>query len=238
MPPPTPTPTPLSAGAAASTCSAAIHPIANSPTMATRAMRAPLVGMWSVRAAGGVRLAVVASSKQLHNSRPRLAHCSPTACAGDHSSSSSSYASSSNGSSTGGGDRFTVTTPLYYVNAGAVDRPQHRLYLLLLLPTQTTDWLVTLLAFSTAPHMGSAYPTIAADALARYHRLRGADVAFVTGTDEHGEKIALAAAARGMEPKQHCDDIAASYQALWRDVRAGSGRLTASSRCAQPLALL
>ena len=66
--------------------------------------------------------------------------------------------------------------------------------------------------------MGSAYPTIACDAMARYHRLRGRRVAFVTGTDEHGEKIALAAAKRGMEPKAHCDDVAAAYKALWKEV--------------------
>lgn len=75
--------------------------------------------------------------------------------------------------------------------------------------------------------MGSAYPTIAADAVARYHRLRGRPVTFITGTDEHGEKIALAAAKRGMEPKAHCDDIVDSYKALWKDVRvvgAGVGR--------------
>ena len=66
--------------------------------------------------------------------------------------------------------------------------------------------------------MGSAYPTIAADAIARFQRLRGRRVAFVTGTDEHGEKIALAAAKRGMEPKEHCDDVVASYKQLWKDV--------------------
>ncbi|PSC70792.1 methionine-tRNA mitochondrial [Micractinium conductrix] len=66
--------------------------------------------------------------------------------------------------------------------------------------------------------MGSAYPTIAADAVARYHRLRGRPVTFITGTDEHGEKIALAAAKRGMEPKAHCDDIVDSYKALWKDL--------------------
>eukprot|EP00798_Chlamydomonas_sp_ICE-L_P023172 gene23172-30383_t len=81
---------------------------------------------------------------------------------------------------------FTVTTPLYYVNA--------------------------------APHMGSAYPTIAADTLARYQRLRGKRVRFVTGTDEHGEKIALAAAARGMSPQEHCDDIVTEYKKLWEQL--------------------
>lgn len=68
--------------------------------------------------------------------------------------------------------------------------------------------------------MGSAYPTIAADVLARFHRLSGRPVRFVTGTDEHGEKIALAAAKRGMQPQEHCDDIVASYKHLWKLVRA------------------
>ena len=66
--------------------------------------------------------------------------------------------------------------------------------------------------------MGSAYPTIASDAVARFQRLQGRQVAFVTGTDEHGEKIALAAHKRGMAPKEHCDDIVASYKGLWQQV--------------------
>lgn len=115
------------------------------------------------------------------------------------------------------GETFTITTPLYYVNA--------------------------------SPHMGSAYPTIAADAIARFQRMKGnqvghltlfpkrttsmhyppgpflkrafslflaqspkvyrfihsvqPQVSFVTGTDEHGEKIALAAASKGVSPKEH-----------------------------------
>lgn len=63
--------------------------------------------------------------------------------------------------------------------------------------------------------MGSAYPTIAADAAARFQRLLGKRVRFVTGTDEHGEKIAAAAAKREMSPQQHCDDIVQQYEALW-----------------------
>jgi hypothetical protein len=70
------------------------------------------------------------------------------------------------------------------------------------------------------PHMGSAYTTIAADVIARFQRLRGRRVTLVTGTDEHGEKIAAAAAAKGQAPKQHCDGIVAAFQDLWRLVRA------------------
>ncbi|KAH7293502.1 hypothetical protein KP509_28G028400 [Ceratopteris richardii] len=68
------------------------------------------------------------------------------------------------------------------------------------------------------PHMGSAYPTIAADALSRFQRLQGEKVIFVTGTDEHGEKIALSAAAKGRVPKEHCDIISEDYQSLWKDL--------------------
>lgn len=64
--------------------------------------------------------------------------------------------------------------------------------------------------------MGSAYPTIAADAAARFQRLQGKKVAFLTGTDEHGEKIALAAAKNGLTPPEHCDKIVEEYKALWQ----------------------
>ena len=66
--------------------------------------------------------------------------------------------------------------------------------------------------------MGSAYTTLAADAIARYQRLRGRRVTFVTGTDEHGEKIAEAAARKGQAPQEHCDAVVASFKALWDEV--------------------
>ena len=69
---------------------------------------------------------------------------------------------------------------------------------------------------NAAPHMGSAYPTIAADALARFKRMQGYDVSFVTGTDEHGEKIAAAAEKNGMQPQTHCDEVVELYKSLWR----------------------
>ncbi|KAJ0973760.1 hypothetical protein J5N97_015725 [Dioscorea zingiberensis] len=68
------------------------------------------------------------------------------------------------------------------------------------------------------PHMGSAYTTIAADAIARFQRLLGKRVIFVTGTDEHGEKIAAAAVASGNSPIEHCDTISHSYRLLWKDL--------------------
>ena len=74
---------------------------------------------------------------------------------------------------------------------------------------------------NASPHMGSAYPTIAADALCRYARMRGREVHFVTGTDEHGEKIALSAEARGLAPRDHVDALAEEFKALWEalDIR-------------------
>ncbi|KAH6810493.1 methionyl-tRNA synthetase / methionine-tRNA ligase / MetRS [Perilla frutescens var. frutescens] len=68
------------------------------------------------------------------------------------------------------------------------------------------------------PHMGSAYTTIAADAIARFQRLVGKKVIFITGTDEHGEKIATSAAANGSSPSKHCDLISQAYKALWGEL--------------------
>ena len=66
------------------------------------------------------------------------------------------------------------------------------------------------------PHIGHAYTTIAADVLARYWRLRGRDVLFLTGLDEHGQKVQQAAAKAGIDPQVHCDRLAPQFQALWK----------------------
>jgi methionyl-tRNA synthetase/methionyl-tRNA synthetase C-terminal region/beta chain len=65
-------------------------------------------------------------------------------------------------------------------------------------------------------HIGHAYTTVAGDAMARYKRLRGYRVHFLTGTDEHGQKIERRARDRGMEPKPFVDGIVAGIQELWR----------------------
>lgn len=65
------------------------------------------------------------------------------------------------------------------------------------------------------PHIGHAYTTLAADVLARYHRLSGAAVFFLTGTDEHGSKIEAAAQAAGKAPQEFCDENSAKFQLLW-----------------------
>jgi methionyl-tRNA synthetase len=66
------------------------------------------------------------------------------------------------------------------------------------------------------PHIGHAYTTVLADVVARYHRMMEEKVFFLTGTDEHGQKVAEAAKARGVEPRQHCDEMVRQFQDLWR----------------------
>lgn len=68
-------------------------------------------------------------------------------------------------------------------------------------------------------HIGHAYTTVAADALARYHRLRGEDVFFLTGTDEHGQKIQRKAQAAGMPAQQFVDNIVAGILKLWERLK-------------------
>ena len=58
------------------------------------------------------------------------------------------------------------------------------------------------------PHLGSLYTTIISDAIARYKRLRGEKVIFITGVDEHGLKIQRKALEKGIDPQKHCDQIA------------------------------
>ncbi len=84
--------------------------------------------------------------------------------------------------------RFYVTTPIYYVNA--------------------------------LPHLGTFYTTVVADALARYQRARHGkeNVFFLTGLDEHGQKIERIARERGMDPQAYCDGIAEKFQQTWREI--------------------
>ena len=65
------------------------------------------------------------------------------------------------------------------------------------------------------PHIGHAYTTILADVLARYHRNAGRETFFLTGLDEHGQKVQQAAKDRGIEPQQHCDEMAPRFIDLW-----------------------
>ncbi len=65
------------------------------------------------------------------------------------------------------------------------------------------------------PHIGHSYTTVSADLLARYHRLNGRDAFFLTGTDEHGNKIAEAAEAAGIKPQQFCDEVVNHFKKAW-----------------------
>jgi methionyl-tRNA synthetase len=65
------------------------------------------------------------------------------------------------------------------------------------------------------PHIGHAYTTVLADVLARYARLRGIETFFLTGTDEHGQKVERAAAARGITPQQQADEMVLRFQRAW-----------------------
>ncbi|WP_158824051.1 methionine--tRNA ligase subunit beta [Granulicella sp. S156] len=66
------------------------------------------------------------------------------------------------------------------------------------------------------PHIGHAYTTIVADVLARRHSLLGDDTFFLTGTDEHGQKIERSAAAAGIAPQQFADQVSKSFEDLWK----------------------
>ena len=80
-----------------------------------------------------------------------------------------------------------------------------------------TFYLTTPIYYVNArPHLGHACTTIMADAMCRYHRLAGDRVYFLTGTDEHGERIAQVAAKAGKTPQAYADEIAAVFEETWR----------------------
>src|SRR5207249_3423764 len=84
------------------------------------------------------------------------------------------------------------------------------------LPMSNTFYITTPIYYvNDVPHIGHAYTTIAADVLARYWRLRGRDVFFLTGLDEHGQKVQQAAAKAGIDPQAHCDRLAPQFEQLW-----------------------
>ena len=71
---------------------------------------------------------------------------------------------------------------------------------------------------NAAPHLGTAYSTIMADVQARFRRAMGYDVMFLTGMDEHGQKVAEAAEKHGMTPQEWCDSQAPLFHALWEEL--------------------
>ena len=79
-----------------------------------------------------------------------------------------------------------------------------------------TFYITTAIAYaSRKPHVGNAYDIVLADAIARYKRLRGYDVHFLTGSDEHGQKIQEAAESQGISPKTYVDGVAGQIKAVW-----------------------
>jgi methionyl-tRNA synthetase len=69
---------------------------------------------------------------------------------------------------------------------------------------------------NAAPHLGHAYEKIATDVMARFQRLQGKEVFFLTGTDEHGTKVEKTALARGVTPKQHTDELVEEFKKAWQ----------------------
>jgi len=83
--------------------------------------------------------------------------------------------------------------------------------------TKKTFALTTPLYYvNDVPHIGSAYPTMAADVVARFQRLLGNQVLLITGTDEHGQKIQRAAESKKLPPQEFCDEIVPSFISLWQ----------------------
>src|SRR5213594_2983626 len=84
-------------------------------------------------------------------------------------------------------------------------------------PMSNTFYITTPIYYvNDVPHIGHAYTTIAADVLARYWRLRGRDVFFLTGVDEHGQKVQQAAAKAGIDPQAFCDEMVPRFRELWK----------------------
>lgn len=78
-------------------------------------------------------------------------------------------------------------------------------------------YVTTPIYYVTArPHLGSLYSTLLADVAARYHKVAGEKVFFLTGTDEHGQKVAQAAAKAGMQPKKFTDSFINDYKSVWK----------------------
>jgi len=88
------------------------------------------------------------------------------------------------------------------------------------MPKNESFYLTTPIYYvNDIPHLGTAYCTIAADILARYERLRGKDVIFLTGTDEHGEKVQEAAIKAGKTPQVFTDQVAGAFKGTWEKIK-------------------
>ena len=85
--------------------------------------------------------------------------------------------------------------------------------------SQTPFYITTPIYYvNGTPHIGTAYTTIACDTIARFNRLDGKDVHFLTGMDEHGQKVAQSAQEHNMTPQEWCDSQVPQFKDLWRDL--------------------
>ena len=77
-------------------------------------------------------------------------------------------------------------------------------------------YITTAIAYASGkPHIGNTYEAILADAIARFKKQQGHDVFFMTGTDEHGQKIQLKAEAAGVTPQEYVDNVAGVIKGIW-----------------------
>ncbi|MEJ2206600.1 MAG: methionine--tRNA ligase [Gemmatimonadota bacterium] len=91
--------------------------------------------------------------------------------------------------------------------------------------TRRRKYLTTPIYYASGePHLGHAYTTILADVLARFYRQDGAEVFYLTGTDEHGQKIQEEASRRGVEPLELCDQMAARFESAWKTLEISHDR--------------
>jgi methionyl-tRNA synthetase len=89
----------------------------------------------------------------------------------------------------------------------------------------TAFYITTAIEYANGePHLGHAFEKIAADAIARFHHLRGDDVRLLVGTDDHGLKVARAAQAAGLAPRDQADRISATFRRTWDTLGIGYGR--------------
>ena len=92
-------------------------------------------------------------------------------------------------------------------------------------PVRKPFYITTAIAYtSSKPHIGNTYDPVLADAIARYKKQRGFDVYFQTGSDEHGQKIQLAAEKEGIDPKEYVDRVSGQIQAVWDCLDIGYDR--------------
>ncbi|MBR6379753.1 MAG: class I tRNA ligase family protein, partial [Fibrobacter sp.] len=73
-----------------------------------------------------------------------------------------------------------------------------------------------------APHIGHSYTTVLADILTRFHKILGYQTFFLTGTDEHGQKVQRAADKRGVTPQEHVDEYYHRFEDLWKKMGIGN----------------